>query len=76
MTYIKELPDCRARFGRTSMVEKGERLVPRCIITCGYREVDPEECIVCQGFTKVKLEIKIETFMRITKGKTVNLEWR
>lgn len=69
MTYIKELPICKSRFGRTSMVEKGERLVPVCVIACGYRDVDAEECIICGGFTDTKLEFKTETFIRVTKGK-------
>lgn len=74
MTYIRELPNCAARFGRTSMVEKGEKLVPRLTLACGYREVEPEECIICSGFKNVKLEMKIHTFLRIIKGKRYKIE--
>lgn len=70
MTYVKELPVCIARFGRASMIEKKGRLIPMLTVACGYREVDPEECIICGGFTDTKLEMKIDTFIMIKKGKT------
>ena len=72
MTYFKELPVCRCRFGRTEIVEvvKGgiEKKIARMIMACGFREVDPEECILCQGFQNVKLELKIHTFIIMKKG--------
>jgi len=71
MTRFSELPVCSSRFGRMSMIDIGEKTVPRLTLACGYREVEPEECIICTGFseTKAKLIFKIETFIRIVKGK-------
>lgn len=69
MTYVKDLPFCRGRFGRTSMVDNGGKLVPRFILACGYREVDPEECICCGGFIRVKIELKIDTFIIMKKDR-------
>ncbi len=63
MTYFRELPLGKVRFGRTSMIENGEKLVPRFTLACGYREVDAEECIICQGYKDAKHELKIETFI-------------
>ena len=72
VTYLKELPICQARFGRTEIVEvvkEGiDKKIARLIMVCGFREVDPEECILCQGFQNVKLELKIHTFIRMKKG--------
>lgn len=46
------------------------------IMACGYREVDPEECIMCQGFTDITLEYHIDTFIRIVKGKSFRFKGR
>ena len=69
VTYVKDLPKCKARFGRTQLVEKNDKLIPRFALACGYRYIDAEECIECRGFTRVRLELKIDTFIVITKGK-------
>lgn len=74
MTYFKELPVCKVRFGRTDIIENGDKKIARMIIACGFREVDPEECILCQGFQNVKLELKIHTFIRVVKGKWFRLK--
>ncbi len=69
MTYLRELPACIARFGRTDIIEKGEKKIAKMILACGYREVDPEDCILCGGFQDVKLEFHVDTFIRVVKGK-------
>ena len=69
MTYLKELPVCIARFGRTDIIENGDKRIAKMILACGYREVEPEECILCQGFQDTKLEFKMDTFIRVVKGK-------
>lgn len=69
MTYLKELPVCQVRFGRTDIIEKGEKKIAKMILACGYREVDPEDCIICGGFQDVKLEFNADTFIRVVKGK-------
>lgn len=69
MTYVKDLPFCRSRFGRTNMVDNRGKLVPKFILTCGYREVDPEECICCGGFIGEKIELKIDTFIIMKKDR-------
>jgi hypothetical protein len=74
MTYIRELPACAIRFGRTDIIEKGEKKIAIMIMACGYREVDPEECIMCQGFTDTTLEYHVDTFIRIVKGKSFRLK--
>jgi hypothetical protein len=57
--YLNELPPCPARFGRIEIIEiiEKDKKVVKTIITCGYREIDPEECIICGGFPKVKIKI-------------------
>lgn len=50
MPYVRDMPICNNRYGRTYLVEIDGVLVPRCVITCGYREVEPQECITCKGF--------------------------
>ena len=74
MTYFKELPVCQARFGRTDIIEKGEKKIAKLIIACGYREVDPEDCIICGGFQGVRLEFHVDTFIRIVKGKRFKIK--
>lgn len=69
MTYLRELPVCITRFGRTDIIEDDNKKIVRMILTCGYREVDPEECIICGGFQDVKLEYNVDTFIRSVKGK-------
>lgn len=69
MTYLRELPACAVRFGRTDIIENNDKKIARMILTCGYREVDPEECIICRGFANVKLEFRVDTFIRVVKGK-------
>lgn len=73
MTYLRELPPCYSRFGRTEIAEKEINGVikntARMILACGYREVEPEECVLCGGFTEVKLDYHVNTFIRIIKGK-------
>jgi len=70
MTLIKELPACNYRYGRTNIVESedGKKRTARIIICCGYREVDPTECInSCTGFPDVKFEFNIVSFMKLNK---------
>ena len=73
MTYIRELPMCGARFGRTDIVEIEKdgvlKKTVRMLLTCGYREVDPEECICCGGFADITIKLNIDTFIRVVKGK-------
>lgn len=80
MTYFRELPKCVARFGRTDITEIEKngiiKKTAKMLITCGYREVEPEECIICQGFTDIKLEFHIDTFIRVVKGKCFILKGR
>ena len=77
MTYMRELPMCAARFGRTDIIEIEKNGVTKktvkILLTCGYREVEPEECIICQGFTNVELEFQVDTFIRVVKGKYFKL---
>lgn len=73
MTYIRELPACAIRFGRTDIIEKGEKKIAIMIMACGYREVEPEECIMCQGFANTILECRVDTYIRVVKGKTFTL---
>ena len=44
--YMKELPPCSARFGRT------DHISCRLYLACGYEEVCPEDCVMCGGFDK------------------------
>ncbi len=67
MTYIRELPPCIARFGRTDIIENDNKKIARMILACGYREVEPEECICCGGFQNIKLEYHVDTFIRVIK---------
>ncbi len=69
MTRIAALPECSYRFGRTEIVEleDNNKKVAKLILCCGYREVDTEECIMCTGFKNVKLELRIEHFMKASK---------
>ena len=73
MTYIRELPVCAIRFGRTDIIEKGEKKIAVMIMACGYREVEPEECIMCQGFANTILECHVDTYIMIVKGKSFRL---
>ncbi len=45
MTFVKDLPLCNCRYGRTEIIEaeNGKKKTARIIICCGYREVDPKE---------------------------------
>lgn len=61
--FINEFPQCSLRFGR---VEHG---TSRFILTCGYNEVEPEDCIICGGSKKAKLEIRVHTYIRVIKRK-------
>lgn len=74
MTYLKELPICKVRFGRTDIIENNEKKIARLMLVCGYREVDPEECIICGGFKDIKLEFQVDTFIRVIKGKWFKLK--
>ena len=76
MTYLKELPVCIARFGRTNIIENGEKKIAKMILACGYREVDPADCIICGGFQNVKLEFKVDTFIRVMRGKYFKFKGR
>lgn len=73
MTYIRELPMCAIRFGRTDIIEIERdgvmRKTAKIFLGCGYREVEPEECICCGGFTDVKIKFSVDTFIRLVKGK-------
>jgi hypothetical protein len=69
MTYLKELPVCQARFGRTDISENGDKKIARMILACGYREVGPEDCIICGGFQGVKLEFHVDTYIRAVRDK-------
>ena len=73
MTYMRELPMCTARFGRTDIIEIEKdgvmKKTVKIFLSCGYRDVEPEECIICQGFTNVELEFQVDTFIRVVKGK-------
>lgn len=78
MTYIRELPICAARFGRTDIIEMEKdgfvKKTAKILLTCGYREVEPEECIICQGFADIKLELHVDTFIRAVKGQNFKLK--
>ena len=58
---------CISRFGRTDIIEIEKdgvlKKTARILLACGYREVDPEECICCGGFTNIKIELNIDTFI-------------
>ena len=73
MTYVRELPMCISRFGRTDIIEIVKdgviKKTARMLLACGYREVDPEDCIICGGFTDIKLEFHVDTFIRVVKSK-------
>lgn len=73
MTYLRELPPCCSRFGRTEIIEEEIngviKKIAKMILACGYREVDPEECIICRGFKSVELEYHVNTFIRVVPGK-------
>lgn len=74
MTYLRELPVCSSRFGRTEIIEEEIngviKKIVKMILACGYREVEPEECVLCRGFTEIMLEYHVNTFIRVVKGKT------
>lgn len=77
MIYLKELPDCNSRFGRTDIDEISNdngvvKKIVRMILCCGYRETDVKECISCGGFVDVILEI--DTFMMPKKGRMIKLD--
>lgn len=74
MTYVRALPVCSIRFGRTDIIETGEKKIAVMIMACGYREVEPEECIMCQGFADTTLEYHIDTYIKLVKGKPFRLE--
>ena len=70
MTLIKEFPACKYRYGRTHITESedGKKKIAKLIICCGYREVDPKECIEnCTGFPNIKFEFKVVSFIKLTK---------
>jgi len=70
MTRIRELPDCNYRFGRTNFIESedGKKKTAKFVLCCGYREVEPEECIMCTGYTNnVKFEFEVISFMKFSK---------
>lgn len=72
MTYVRELPMCNIRFGRSDILEIEidgvTKKTAKIFIACGYRDVEPEECICCGGFTEVKMKFSIDTFIRVVKG--------
>ena len=79
MTYIKELPACDSRFGRTDIDEVPNKngvvkKIARIIFCCGYRETDAEECILCGGFVNIFLEMTIDTFIKSKRGRVIKLE--
>lgn len=79
MTYLKELPACDSRFGRTDIEEVSNdngvaKKIARIIFCCGYMETDAEECILCGGFVGIVLEMTIDTFIRTKKGSTIKLK--
>lgn len=71
MTFIKDLPECPVRFGRTEIIENGDKKVAKLVMACGYREVEPKECIRCRGFKDVRLEFQIHTYIKIIKGRYI-----
>jgi hypothetical protein len=78
MTYLKELPACDSRFGRTDIDEVSNdngvvKKTARIIFCCGYRETDAEECILCGGFVNIVLEMTIDTFIIPKKGRVIKL---
>lgn len=79
MTYLRELPDCDSRFGRTDIDEVSDdngivKKTIRMVICCGYRETDVEECILCRGFVDIFLEMTIDTFIIFKKGRSIKLK--
>lgn len=67
MTYFKDLPPCNYRYGRTEIIENEEcnKKTVRIIICCGYREVDPEECIYkCTGFPNAIIKLSNDFKLR------------
>lgn len=79
MTYLKELPACDSRFGRTEIGEisdnnGGVKKTANVVLCCGYRETDAEECILCGGFVRIVLEMTIDTFIIPKKGRKIKLE--
>lgn len=54
-TYFRELRACCSRFGRIDVIEEdingATKKIAKAILTCGYRDVEPRECIFCGGFT-------------------------
>lgn len=79
MTYLKELPACDSRFGRTDIDEVPNdngamKKIARVILCCGYRETDVEECILCGGFVRIVLEMAIDTFIIPKKGRVIKLD--
>lgn len=78
MTYLKELPACDSRFGRTDIDEISNdngivKKIARMILCCGYRDTDAEECILCGGFADIVLEMSIDTFIIPEKGRLIKL---
>lgn len=79
MTYLKELPACNSRFGRTDIDEVyddngGMKKIAKVIFCCGYRETDAEECILCGGFVGIFLEMTFDTFIIPKKGRMIKLK--
>jgi len=68
MTRICALPPCSYRYGRTDIVELDSgKKTARMMICCGYRETDPEECIMCTGYFNIKFEFSVVHFIKAEK---------
>ena len=65
MTYLNELPLCSSRFGRA------EHGTLRLFMACGFNEVEPEDCIMCGGSKKARLEFRVHTYLKQTKRQEV-----
>lgn len=69
MTFVKELPPCNCRYGRTEIIETedGKKKTARIIVCCGYREVDIKECIEkCTGFPNAKFGYTVESLIKLS----------
>jgi len=53
MIKITRLPQCTLR--------KGRMYDHKSVMTCGFREIEPDECIDCNGFPNTYLIAKIKS---------------
>ena len=70
MTRISAFPSCSYRYGRSDIFEKDDgRKTARLVICCGLTDVEPEDCIMCGGFTNAncKFEFGIVSFIKASK---------